>query len=120
MTYSDMRHDTLNGMVPGMAPTPIRSRARRLLALAALFAPLAACTVTDPLEGEGLWKAQHVNRANLVLMAANPADLVRGQGEAGSDGVLAAAAIDRLYNNKLKRLPALQTTKVIQAGGGEE
>jgi type IV pilus biogenesis protein CpaD/CtpE len=83
---------------------------------------LAGCAQTDPLTREGVWRPTHVNRADITLMAANPADLVRGTGETTSSGVMAAAAIDRLYTNKLKKLPdsGLSQIQVTNSGGGGE
>jgi type IV pilus biogenesis protein CpaD/CtpE len=96
---------------------------RIILAVAAVTgaALLAGCAETDPLTREGLWRPTHVNRANATLMAANPADLVRGTGETTSNGVMAAAAIDRLYTNKLKKLPdsGLSQIQVNGSGGNE-
>ena len=41
-------------------------------------ATLAACGQDyDPLTRDGLWHPNHSNRADLALMVANPADLVR-------------------------------------------
>ena len=70
-----------------------------------LAAPVAGCNTYDPLLRAGVWHPIGVNRTNETLMAANPADLVRGHGVQGSDGVLASAAVDRLMNNKVKKLP---------------
>jgi type IV pilus biogenesis protein CpaD/CtpE len=83
---------------------------------------LAGCSVTDPLERDGVWNPTHVNRADLTLQAANPADLVRGTGETTSNGVLAAAAVDRLYTNKVKKLPDAGLAQISvqgQGGGGQ-
>ena len=66
----------------------------------------------DPLTRQGLWNPTHVNHDNLVLMVANPADLVRGTGRGTSDGQLAAAAVDRLRNDKVKKLPKTDIAKV--------
>ena len=81
---------------------------------------LAGCSSLDPLERDGLWNPTHVNRADITLMAANPADLVRGTGETTSNGVLAAAAVDRLYNDKLKKLPASSLSAIQVQGGGSQ
>jgi type IV pilus biogenesis protein CpaD/CtpE len=82
---------------------------------------LAGCAQTDPIRREGVWTPTHVNRADITLMAANPADLVRGTGETTSSGVMAAAAIDRLYTNKLKKLPDSGLAQIQTQGssGGE-
>lgn len=74
-----------------------------LLVLAA--APLAGCVENDPLVRPGLWRPTGANAADLALQVANPGDLVRGQGAVTTDGQLAAAALDRLRNDKLKKLP---------------
>jgi type IV pilus biogenesis protein CpaD/CtpE len=82
---------------------------------------LAGCDSIDPIQREGLWNPIHVNRANTTLQAANPADLVRGTGETTSNGVLAANAVDRLYTNKLKKLPdsGLSQVQTTSQGGSE-
>ena len=72
----------------------------------------------DPLTRAGLWNPEHVSRANLVLMAANPSDLVRGTGDPGSDGTLAAAAVQRLHANKLKKLPDAGLSEVHTSAQG--
>ena len=94
------------------------------LATGAAAALLAAggCDTTDPLLRAGLWQPNHASRVNLTLSAAYPADLVRGTGSNTTDGVLAAAAVDRLHNNKVKRLPqaGLSEIEVKSQGGNEE
>ncbi len=98
------------------------TRAVVLLAGAgALCAPLGGCDSIDPLLREGDWHPTHVNRPNTTLMAANPADLVRGHGVAGSDAKLDVAAIDRLYDNKVKKLPNAGASDVkVQSQGGDQ
>jgi len=81
---------------------------------------LSACGPDyDPLTREGLWHPTHVNRSNLVSMVANPADLVRGQAAAGSDGDLASAAVDRLRTDKVKKLPTNDIAKSVGSGANE-
>ena len=81
---------------------------------------LEACTpATDPLYRDGLWQPSHVNRANLVQMIANPSDLVRGSGTTGSDGQIAAAAVDRLRNDKVKKLPAADIAAIAAGNSGD-
>lgn len=90
----------------------------RLGAATALLG-LASCGPEyDPLTREGLWNPNHANHANLTLMVANPADLVRGTGTGTADGQLAAAAVDRLRNDKVKRLPKADVSK-IELGDNE-
>lgn len=108
----------------------LRQKARNLRRPAAACALLLAaggCSnfnwdQYDPLYRDGVWQPTHVNRADLTMMAANPADLVHGKGATGADGVVAAAAVDRLHQNKVKRLPdaGLAEVKVQGQGGGGE
>jgi type IV pilus biogenesis protein CpaD/CtpE len=53
------------------------------------------------------------------LQVANPADLVRGTGTTGGDGLMAAAAVDRLRNDKLKKLPASDISTVTAGNSGD-
>ncbi len=97
---------------------PNSSFAVPLAALATLVG-LAGCgPAYDPLTREGLWTPNHANHANLTLMVANPADLVRGTGRGTSDGQLAAAAVDRLRQDKVKKLPKTDASK-IESGDNE-
>jgi hypothetical protein len=91
------------------------------MAAGLLAAPLAGCDTYDPQLREGVWHPTHPSRTNTTLMAANPADLVRGHGVSGSDAVLDTAAIDRLYTNKVKKLPdaGLSDVQTRSQGGGE-
>ncbi len=59
----------------------------------------------DPLTRPGVWEASHVNRANLTLTAASPADLVRGTGTSATEGVSQVSAVERLRTDKVKKLP---------------
>ncbi|HJQ60494.1 MAG TPA: CpaD family pilus assembly lipoprotein [Vineibacter sp.] len=55
---------------------------------------------------------------NLADMVANPRDLAVGRSPVGpASGHLGAAAVDRLYNDKVKA-PASQTTSTAQPAGG--
>jgi type IV pilus biogenesis protein CpaD/CtpE len=98
-----------------------RNTTRGVLAATAATALLAGCNTYDPQLRAGLWHPTHPSHTNTVLMVANPADLVRGRGVSGSDGQLAAAAIDRLETNKVKKLPdaGLSDISVKSQGGGE-
>ena len=83
-------------------------------------AALAGCGENfDPLTREGLWHPNHANHANLAAMAANPADLVRGTGTSTADGQLAAAAIDRLRTDKVKKLPASDAAQFGAGSSGD-
>jgi hypothetical protein len=87
-----------------------------------LVATLGGCNTYDPLLRAGLWHPTHPSHANSILMAANPADLVRGHGtQNGADAQLSVAAIDRLYANKVKKLPdaGLSDITTKNQGGSE-
>lgn len=96
---------------------------RKALTLLVLAAPaLSACNTYDPLLAGGKWNPMHVNRADLTMMAANPADLVHGSGQPGVEGQLATAPIDRLMAGKVKKLPEAGLSEIhtqSQGGGGE-
>ena len=83
---------------------------------------VAGCNTYDPQLRAGVWHPIRPNRANLTMMAANPADLVRGHGSSTTDGILAAAAIDRLESNKVKKLPdaGLSDVQVKSQGSSGE
>jgi type IV pilus biogenesis protein CpaD/CtpE len=53
------------------------------------------------------------------LQVANPGDLVRGSGTTGGDGQMAAAAIERMRNDKLKKLPAADLAQVSANNSGD-
>ncbi len=81
---------------------------------------VAACSpATDPLYRDGLWEPTHTNRQNLTLQVANPADLVRGTGTTTADGQIAAAAVDRLRTDKLKKLPASDIAAIAAGNSGD-
>jgi hypothetical protein len=86
---------------------------------AAALLALGACTQDDPLLRDGVFHPQHVNRANLTMMAANPSDLVHGTGSRTTDGQVAAAAVQRLHDGKVKKLPDAGISQItVQAQGG--
>ncbi len=93
-------------------------KSRPCLALAGLLALSACGPEFDPLSRGGLYQPTHVNRANLVAQVANPADLVRGTGSATADGQLAAAAVDRLRTDRVKKLPASDLAAVTANSSG--
>jgi hypothetical protein len=89
------------------------------LATAAL-ASLAGCGPEyDPLTREGLWTPSHSNHADLVMQVANPSDLNYGKAATGgSDGQLAAAAVERLRIGKVKKLPDSGVSQISVSAGG--
>jgi hypothetical protein len=94
------------------------SKLAALIATTCVLA-LAGCGPDyDPLTRGGVYHVEHINRTNLVLSAAYPGDLVRGTGSPVNNGVLAAAAIDRLETNKVKKLPDAGLSDVHVTGQG--
>ena len=88
---------------------------------AAAILAVGGCDATDPLLRDGLWNPNHSSRVNLTISAAYPADLVRGSGSVTTDGTVAAAAVDRLHNDKVKKLPEAGLSEIetkSQGGGG--
>lgn len=94
-----------------MKPMCFRTRA------AALLLPiltLAGCAV-DPYTRDGVWRPSAVNDTNLRAMVADPRDLQQGVGEPGANGALAAAAVQRLLEDRVRPLPS---TNIGGAAGG--
>jgi hypothetical protein len=84
---------------------------------------LNGCESTDPLlVTDGNWNPVGVNAANLAAEVANPTDLIVGHsGDAGTDGHLAAAAIDRLRKDRVKKLQdtGLSSVQVSGSSGSD-
>ena len=91
---------------------------RRQLLYAALLG-LSGCAAMDPYRREGDWRPNNANDDNLRAMVASPSDLVRGVGAEGGDGRQAAAALDRLRNDKLRPLPDSAVAKVVPVSSGD-
>jgi type IV pilus biogenesis protein CpaD/CtpE len=86
----------------------------RALLLLLLLLP-AACAYTDPVYRPGDWMPRGVSDRNLAVMVAEPSDLIYGRGETGADAKLATAAINRLWTDKVKPLPAVGSQSDIAA-----
>lgn len=91
---------------------PARGAAASLLVLASL----AGCAATDTYSRPGTWHPDGANAVNIAAMAAHPEDLMRGRGTPGSDGTLAADAIDRLGDGTAPE-PGAGQAAGGQAGG---
>jgi hypothetical protein len=89
---------------------------RQLLCFAVVV--LAGCDVTDPYHREGVWHPGDTNEVNLRAMVVSPSDLVRGVSSPGGDGQQAAAALDRLRNDKPRPLPDSAIAKVVPVASG--
>ena len=93
---------------------------RRLLLCILVFGA-AGCGVIDPYQREGTWRPNDSNEANLRAMVAVPSDLVRGVASTEGDGQQAAAALDRLRNDKVRKLPdsGLAQVTPVSSGGSQ-
>lgn len=74
-----------------------------LLALLAL----CGCVETDPVNREGVWNPTGANARNIAAMAASPQDLIRGRSDTRGNGLLAADAVTRLHQGKVRPLLSL-------------
>jgi hypothetical protein len=86
------------------------NRVLRFSMLAGVLALLSGCDALEPYNRADTWHPTGANEANLAAMAVNPADMVHGRGTTASDGMAAAAAIDRLRRDHVKPLPGSNTT----------
>jgi hypothetical protein len=101
---------------------------RGFLALPVVLVCLGGCAgLADPFQRQGTWQATGVNADNLRAMVANPADLRQGRGAPDTNGLEAAAAVTRLRDDKLKRLPGSGLSNIGgssgsggQGGGGQD
>jgi hypothetical protein len=81
---------------------------------------LAGCDATDPYLKQGVWRPNDANDANLRAMVVSPSDLVRGVNSSQGDGRQAAAALDRLRNDKPRVLPDSAIAKVVPISSGAQ
>jgi type IV pilus biogenesis protein CpaD/CtpE len=88
--------------------------------LCILLLVLAGCDATDPYLRQGVWRPNGANEANLRAMVVSPSDLVRGVDSSAGDGRQAAAALDRLRNDKPRLLPDSAVAKVVPISSGSQ
>jgi hypothetical protein len=89
----------------------------RIGVIAAAAISLGGCAYMDPFERPGVWQPIGANDLNRELQVARPTDLVLGRGTTDSDGIQAAAAVDRLAHDKVKALPQLEIAPIGGSGG---
>lgn len=77
-------------------------------ALAAALLTASGCAL-DPYTRDGVWRPSAVNETNLRTMVADPRDLQQGVGEPGANGATAAAAVQRLLEDRVRPLPTVST-----------
>jgi type IV pilus biogenesis protein CpaD/CtpE len=92
----------------------------------ALLVGLSGCGMAarDSWNDQGTWRGTGVNDTNLQAMIANPNDLVAGQGDRGSSGVVATTAVNRYLTDKVKQLPepgglTINGASSSNSGGGQ-
>ncbi len=90
------------------------------LAASAIVTLVGGCGVAsrDPWEDPGTWRATGANDTNLQYMIANPNDLISGQGDRKSNGVIATTSVNRWLTDKTKPLPAPGGFTAGGGGGG--
>jgi type IV pilus biogenesis protein CpaD/CtpE len=88
--------------------------------LCTLVLVLAGCDATDPYLRQGTWRPNDANEANLRAMVVSPSDLVRGVSSSEGNGRQAAAALDRLRNDKPRPLPDSGIAKVVPISSGSQ
>jgi hypothetical protein len=89
----------------------------RLTTLLLLIA-FAACDRTDPYRREGTWRPSGANDANLRAMVVVPSDLAIATRAGPADGALAAAALSRLHNDRVRPLPDSALAQVVPISSG--
>ena len=78
----------------------------------------AGCARIDLYQRPGMWQPEGVNDRDLAVMVQDPRDLVRGHGDNGPAWQAGAAAVDRLWRDKVKPLPGDQTQTPPGADNG--
>jgi hypothetical protein len=87
-------------------------------ATALLLLALAGCDKTDPYLRGGTWRPNGANEANLRAMVVVPSDLAAATPAGPADGGLAAAAVDRLRNDRVRPLPDSGVAQIVLVGSG--
>ena len=70
----------------------------------------------DTIPPDSGWQPQGVNAANIQVMAAHPADLAGGRGDPGALGAESEPAVERLWSDHPKPLPASDIEGDASAG----
>jgi hypothetical protein len=92
--------------------TMLRSTALLLLIV------LAGCDRTDPYQREGAWRPNGANNSNLRAMIVVPSDLAVATRAGPADGELAAAALSRLHQDRVRPLPDSGLAQVVPVSSG--
>lgn len=89
----------------------------RAAALLLSILALTGCAL-DPYTRDGVWRPSAINDTNLRAMIADPRDLQQGVGEPGANAASAAAAVQRLLEDRVRPLPSTSTGGVAGGSGG--
>lgn len=79
---------------------------------------LCGCAATDPYRRAGMWQPDGANAGNIAAMLADPMDLVRGRDATGGERRLGAAAVQRLWDDRVKALQDPTSAGGGSGGGG--
>ncbi|MFW7266939.1 hypothetical protein ACMAUO_03090 [Gluconacetobacter sp. Hr-1-5] len=74
--------------------------------LCCLLGLLVGCSSLEPYRKPYAWHPAGANQANLAAMVADPHDLARGQSGQETDAQAPVLAIERVREDKPKRLPS--------------
>jgi hypothetical protein len=85
----------------------------RPIALLLLLLIVTGCDKLDPYHRPGVWRPNGANAANLRAMVAVPADLVAARPAAPASGGLAADALNRLRQDRVRPLPDSAVAQVV-------
>jgi hypothetical protein len=53
----------------------------------------------DPFQRPGNWSATNASNANIALQVVNKGDLIQGQSQQGSDGIVAVGGVEKALTN---------------------
>jgi type IV pilus biogenesis protein CpaD/CtpE len=85
----------------------------RPTALLFLLLVVSGCDRLDPYQRDGVWRPNGANADNLRAMVAVPADLVAARPGAPANGGLAADALTRLRQDRVRPLPDSAVAQVL-------
>jgi hypothetical protein len=88
------------------------------LILLSLMVVLAGCDQIDPYRRAGAWRPSGANDSNLRAMVVVPSDLAVASHASPADGGLAAAALSRLRNDKVRPLPDSGLAQIVPVSSG--
>jgi len=83
---------------------------------AGIFSLSGCAGAFDPFARPGTWSATGASREIIAQQAANKADLIQGQSQPGTNGIVAVAGIQKAMTNGTAA--GLQTTLTSTAPGG--